>query len=357
MAKPTRVLLPKANRVIEAAKGLGLGQFTAEASTGSSDNCNTSSSGATRTWILFLALLEIEKGVTLIFVAESGGSVLSESEGLPTRLQRSKYMPACVRSNSLWSLISQILQDEAGGEKKDEAHKKTSDYGSSYQEIFKEKKVLNIDDGKPASSEECVSLQKAKEAKSNGLTRKKTALEDFDLLKVLGKGSFGKVYIYNPKLILCTFHSPSISLVILPKVLLVRQKSSGQLFALKILKKADVYKRNQIAHTNTEKNILSALQHPFIVKMYSSFQTDEKLYMCLEYVEGGELFVHLRRYRHPNNCLRKLPLMSSFVFRGTIQVALLPGTCGPVLRRGSDSGSGLSSPTRCGLQRLKGKQK
>ncbi len=145
---------------------------------------------------------------------------------------------------------------------------------------------------------------------------------------------------------------------VLPKVLLVRQKSSGQLFALKILKKADVYKRNQIAHTNTEKNILSALQHPFIVKMYSSFQTDEKLYMCLEYVQGGELFVHLRRY-HLNNCVAscKLPLSLSTLCFPWNQVSLLPGTCGQVLRRGSDSGSGLSSPTRCGLQRLKGKQK
>lgn len=38
------------------------------------------------------------------------------------------------------------------------------------------------------------------------------------------------------------------------------------------------------------------LQHPFVVKLAAAFQTEEKLYMCLEYVEGGELFVHLRRY-------------------------------------------------------------
>ena len=107
-------------------------------------------------------------------------------------------------------------------------------------------------------------------------------------------------------------------------MLLVQRLDNGQKYALKILKKSDVYKRNQIAHTNTEKNILStlqacthiphipeglsrccltsllppspSLQHPFVVKLAAAFQTDEKLYMCLEYVEGGELFVHLRRY-------------------------------------------------------------
>jgi serum/glucocorticoid-regulated kinase 2 len=99
---------------------------------------------------------------------------------------------------------------------------------------------------------------------------KKTALEDFEMLRVLGKGSFGKV-------------------------LLVRKKETNKKYALKILQKSELYKRNQIDHTNTEKSILSTLTHPFIVKLYASFQTEQKLYMCLEYVEGAELFLHLRR--------------------------------------------------------------
>jgi len=103
------------------------------------------------------------------------------------------------------------------------------------------------------------------------------SIDSFELLKVIGKGSFSNV-------------------------VLVRKKDEGKIYAMKILNKQELKKRNQVEHTITEREILSKHQHPFIVKLYYSFQTQDKLYMCLEYVNGGELFYHLKRARRfPEN--------------------------------------------------------
>lgn len=55
--------------------------------------------------------------------------------------------------------------------------------------------------------------------------------------------------------------------------------------------------RNQkdTAHTKAERNILEAVKHPFIVSLMYAFQTGGKLYLILEYLSGGELFMHLER--------------------------------------------------------------
>jgi serine/threonine protein kinase len=96
------------------------------------------------------------------------------------------------------------------------------------------------------------------------------SLDDFELLRLIGTGSFAKV-------------------------LLVRHKDTGVLYAMKVLKKEELFRRNQIDHTKTERLILATLRHPFMVKLRYSFQTDHKLYMVLDFVRGGELFYHLRR--------------------------------------------------------------
>ncbi|CXJ28669.1 rac-beta serine/threonine protein kinase, putative [Plasmodium berghei] len=94
--------------------------------------------------------------------------------------------------------------------------------------------------------------------------------DNFNFLKVIGKGSYGKV-------------------------LLVKHTQSNKLYAMKILKKDNIISQNQFEHTKVEKNILKCVSHPFIVKMYYSFQTSKKLYFILEYCPGGELFFHLSK--------------------------------------------------------------
>lgn len=102
----------------------------------------------------------------------------------------------------------------------------------------------------------------------------KVGPEDFQLLKVLGKGGYGKVFLVKK----------------------VSRKDSGQVFAMKVLKKATLI-RNQkdTAHTKAERNILETVKSPFICDLLYAFQTGGKLYLILEYLSGGELFMHLER--------------------------------------------------------------
>lgn len=100
----------------------------------------------------------------------------------------------------------------------------------------------------------------------------KICLEDFELIRVIGKGSFGKVT-------------------------LVRKKVGKQLYALKVLTKSNILKRKQVEHTKTERRVLGTINHPFIVRLHYAFQTKDKLYFVLDYAAGGELFFHLQRMK------------------------------------------------------------
>lgn len=93
-------------------------------------------------------------------------------------------------------------------------------------------------------------------------------LDAFKMIKVIGKGSFGKVF-------------------------LVKEIKTAQMFALKVLKKDNIIKRNQVEHTKTERSVLGYVKHPFIVGMNMAFQSRDKLYFVLDYCAGGELFFHL----------------------------------------------------------------
>mmetsp|Transcript_32648 Transcript_32648/g.23596 ORF Transcript_32648/g.23596 Transcript_32648/m.23596 type:complete len:174 (+) Transcript_32648:135-656(+) len=99
---------------------------------------------------------------------------------------------------------------------------------------------------------------------------KKISKEDFNNIKVIGRGSFGKVY-------------------------LVKKKDTKKVYAMKVLSKEIVSKRNLIIKTQAERDILEKITSPFIVKLYYAFQTDFKLYFVMDYLNGGELFTHLRK--------------------------------------------------------------
>lgn len=111
--------------------------------------------------------------------------------------------------------------------------------------------------------------QSDKELASGAKFNTKLTKDDFELLKVVGKGSFGKV-------------------------MQVRKKDTGEIFAMKVLKKEQLVARKQVAHTRTERTVLQNINHPFIVSLRYAFQTQAKLYMILDYFTGGELFFHLK---------------------------------------------------------------
>lgn len=102
-------------------------------------------------------------------------------------------------------------------------------------------------------------------------------LNDFDRLKVLGRGTFAKV-------------------------ILVRSTLTNEFFAMKILKKKDVVQKKQLNHTKTERALLEKLSNPFIVKLQYAFQDKKRLYFLTEFMQGGELFFHLQKnglYKDP----------------------------------------------------------
>jgi len=94
--------------------------------------------------------------------------------------------------------------------------------------------------------------------------------EDFERIRTLGTGSFGRV-------------------------MLVEHSSTGNFYAMKILDKQKVVKLKQIEHTLNEKRILQAISFPFLVNLEHHFKDNSYLYMVLEFVPGGEMFSHLRK--------------------------------------------------------------
>ncbi|KAK2705109.1 serine/threonine-protein kinase Sgk2-like isoform X2 [Artemia franciscana] len=96
---------------------------------------------------------------------------------------------------------------------------------------------------------------------------------DFEFLCVVGKGSFGKV-------------------------LLAKHIHDKQHYAIKVLEKEKIIKRNETRHILAERNILlKNISHPFLVSLKFCFQTKDKLYFALDFINGGELFFHIRQER------------------------------------------------------------
>jgi serine/threonine protein kinase len=79
------------------------------------------------------------------------------------------------------------------------------------------------------------------------------------------------------------------------KVFLVRMIANKKVYAMKVLKKDEVVRRRQVEHTKTERRIMEAVEHPFIVSLRFAFQTVDRLYMVTDYCKGGELFFHLKK--------------------------------------------------------------
>ncbi|XP_040583710.1 ribosomal protein S6 kinase alpha-5 isoform X1 [Lepeophtheirus salmonis] len=110
-------------------------------------------------------------------------------------------------------------------------------------------------------------------AKGDSLNGTKVSMKDFELMKVLGTGAYGKVFLARK----------------------INGPDEGKLFAMKVLKKSTiVQKRKTTEHTKTERQVLETIrQSPFLVTLHYAFQTPSKLHLVLDYVNGGELFTHL----------------------------------------------------------------
>ena len=102
------------------------------------------------------------------------------------------------------------------------------------------------------------------------LYSKSVNLNHFEIIKVIGRGSFGKVYM-------------------------VKKKDTDELYAMKVLKKEAISSPSQRLHIIAERRILQEIDSLFVVKLHYAFQTPDKLYFVMDFLNGGEMFTHLRK--------------------------------------------------------------
>ncbi|CAO3627576.1 unnamed protein product [Cunninghamella blakesleeana] len=111
--------------------------------------------------------------------------------------------------------------------------------------------------------------------KDNNIEKRRCdySLSEFNLIRTVGTGSFGRVYIS-------------------------RSKRNSQLYAIKVLKKIVIVQQKQVEHTNNERKVLLTVDYPFCIKLWGTFQDKINLYMILDYIPGGELFTLLRKHKN-----------------------------------------------------------
>ncbi|KAG0367845.1 serine/threonine-protein kinase orb6 [Gamsiella multidivaricata] len=110
-----------------------------------------------------------------------------------------------------------------------------------------------------------------KESQFLRLRRTRLGLDDFVTVKVIGKGAFGEVR-------------------------LVQKLDSGKIYAMKTLRKADMFKKDQLAHVKAERDVLAESESPWVVQLYYSFQDPQYLYLIMEFLPGGDLMTMLIKY-------------------------------------------------------------
>lgn len=111
----------------------------------------------------------------------------------------------------------------------------------------------------------------AKETEFLRLKRCRLGKEDFETLKVIGRGAFGEVR-------------------------LVQKVDTGHIYAMKMLRKEDMLKKEQVAHVRAERDILAEADNPWVVQLFYSFQDSVYLYLVMEFLSGGDMMTMLMRY-------------------------------------------------------------
>lgn len=142
----------------------------------------------------------------------------------------------------------------------------------------------HCDHGRPMSMDEI--LQTSKKRHLLRSYKGKLGIQDFVLLKILGTGTFARVWLV--------------------KLAHPADEDRDKVYALKVLRKVDVIRLKQVDHVNSERKILADVAgYPFITNLIASFSDRESLYMLLDYCPGGEVFSHLRRAKRFNEeCAR-----------------------------------------------------
>jgi len=101
----------------------------------------------------------------------------------------------------------------------------------------------------------------------------KVGLDDFEILRLVGRGGYGKVHQ-------------------------VRKKNTNQIYAMKVMRKEYLVQTNNVSYTISERNIMRNVRHPFVASLHYAFQTKGKVYLVMDFLNGGPLLNHMRRASH-----------------------------------------------------------
>lgn len=128
--------------------------------------------------------------------------------------------------------------------------------------------AMDLDDDVKAKMQQKLEKQLSK---ATDARRKKLTVDDFDTLNIIGRGAFGEVRV-------------------------CRLQSNKEVYAMKIMKKSEMLKKNQVSHIRAERDVLALADNPWVVKLDFSFQDERNLYLIMEYLQGGDLMTILMKY-------------------------------------------------------------
>nr|GLL21071.1 probable serine/threonine protein kinase IRE [Ipomoea trifida] len=154
-------------------------------------------------------------------------------------------------------------------------------FGRRIEKLLQEKYVLlcgQIDDDKVVASNSTAdeessadddTIRSVRASPINLCSKDRTSIEDFEIIKPISRGAFGRVF-------------------------LAKKRATGDLFAIKVLKKSDLIRKNAVESILAERDILISVRNPFVVRFFYSFTCRDNLYLVMEYLNGGDLFSLLR---------------------------------------------------------------
>jgi p70 ribosomal S6 kinase len=125
-----------------------------------------------------------------------------------------------------------------------------------------------IEDIKESNTDNVIIDESLNDEDENLMEIQRVSIEDFEVLKVVGQGAFAKVYQ-------------------------VRKKGTSEIYAMKVMRKDKIMEKNHAEYMKAEREILTKIEHPFVVQLRYSFQTKYRLYLVLDFVNGGHLFFQL----------------------------------------------------------------
>ncbi|KAJ0974922.1 hypothetical protein J5N97_016887 [Dioscorea zingiberensis] len=212
----------------------------------------------------------------------AGRSALSESEDIPQIVELAD-IARCIASTamdeerSLSYLVSCVedLQEVISRRKHEALTVQT--FGARIEKLHREKYLQlcdavdaeKVDVSSTVMDEDDDVVRSLRTSPVHPINKDRTSIDDFVIIKPISRGAFGRVF-------------------------LAKKRTTGDLFAIKVLKKADMIRKNAVESILAERDILISVRNPFVVRFFYSFTSRENLYLVMEYLNGGDLYSLLR---------------------------------------------------------------